>query len=480
MGATSPRLVRQLLTESSLLATSGAALGLFLSRAIVAVLDARFYGIDPEGRPRYFDFSLAPAVVGGVFGVTLAAVACFAVFPAMHAARRARIESLSRHASPMAPETRWADWLIAVQVAIAIALVAASSLLLTGARAIVSNTYDGSRLALLRVRPLLIGYDVKRAQQVQRSVLEQLTAAAGVESASPYAFCGGALSLPEWTGGQSIRTACMEIGPRYFETIGVPVQEGREFSAADVAGAPPVAIVSRALAARLSRAGSALGISIRTSGGLRSVIGIVNDTMLQSRVEPLTPQVYVPLFQNPRFADARYVIRVRGDPGSMLPDLMREVSRVDPDTPVTEIMTRVAQTTLGASNVRLAGSVTAYGSILAIVLTAIGLYGVLASSVHRRTKELGIRMALGASPRSVHRMILGRGARLIGIGIAAGLLLASAATTFMAQMLYSSPAGDPLVYSAAGVAVALVGFLASSIPAWRAASLDPMAALRVE
>src|SRR6185295_12256952 len=121
IGATSFRLVRQLLAESSLLALSGAALGVLVSRAIVAVLDARFYGIDLEGRPRHVDFSLAPTVVAAVFGVTVIAVAFFAVVPAIHAARRARDESLSRHASPVAPEARWADWLIAVQVAIAVA-----------------------------------------------------------------------------------------------------------------------------------------------------------------------------------------------------------------------------------------------------------------------------------------------------------------------------------------------------------------------
>jgi predicted lysophospholipase L1 biosynthesis ABC-type transport system permease subunit len=221
-------------------------------------------------------------------------------------------------------------------------------------------------------------------------------------------------------------------------------------------------------------------MSIRTSTGLRSVIGVVNDTMLPSRVEPMSLQVYLPMFQNPRYADARYVIRVRGDPGSMLPSIVREVGRVDPDVPVTEVMTRLAQTTLGASNVRLAGGVAAYGAILAIVLTAVGLYGVLAFSVQRRTKELGIRKALGASPRSVRQMVLGRGARLIGMGIAAGLLLAAAAARFMTQMLYSPPAADPLVYSAAAIAVALVGLLASSIPAAKAASLDPTTALRVE
>jgi hypothetical protein len=323
LGATPSRLVRQLLTESFLLAVVAAVLGLLLSRVTVAALDARFYAIDIEGRPRYFDFGLARLVVVGVLVVTTIAAGLFAMYPAIHAVGRARGESLTRHASAAPPTSRFTVWLIGTQVAVAVALVASAALLTAGARTIVNGRYDGSRVALLRVRPLLLGYDLRRAQQFQQNLMLRLNSAAGVESASPYSFCGGTLSLPDWHDGQSIRTACMEIGPQYFATLGIPIQEGREFTAADVVGARPVAVVSRTLARRLSPDRPAIGMSLKTTSGIRSVVGIVEDTMLPSRVEEMTPQVYVPFFQNPRHADARYVIRVKGDPGAMLPSLIR-------------------------------------------------------------------------------------------------------------------------------------------------------------
>src|SRR5262249_51132494 len=214
--------------------------------------------------------------------------------------------------------------------------------------------------------------------------------------------------------------------------------------------------------------------------GIRTVIGVVSDTMLPSRGEEMTPQVYVPFFQNPRHADARYVVRVTGAPGSMLPGLIREVGSVDPDVPVAEAMTRGMQTTLGAATIGLSTAVIGYAALLAMGLTAIGLYGVLAFSVHRRTKELGIRRALGATAANVRSMVLHQGIRVIAAGILVGLVLAASATRFIAHMLYGPPAADPLFYGAAGMVVALLGLVACWFPARRAASVEPMSAIRVD
>jgi putative ABC transport system permease protein len=485
IGAGRMRLARQLLTEASLLAAAGGALGLVLSRAIVAALGARYYAIDMEGRQRYFDFSLAPAVVVGVLAVTVVTGGLFAMVPALRAAFRARDESLNRQASSAAPSSRLAGWLVGTQVAVAVALVASAALLVAGGRAMVNDRYHGARMALarvavLRVRPLLIGYDLTRSQQFQRDLMLRLNSAPGVESASPYAFCAGRVSLPEWTDGQSIRTACMEIGPRYFETLGIPIAEGRDFTGADAGGAPLVAIVSQTFARRLSPGRSALGTPVGTASGIRSVVGVVNDTMLTNRGEETTPEVYVPFLQNPRHADARYVVRVKGDPGAMLPSLVREVGRVDPDVPVTGTMTRLTQAALGASNLRLTRDVAGYAALLAMVLTAIGLYGVLSFSVHRRAKELGIRMALGATAENVRRMLLQQGTRVIAVGTLAGLGLAAGSTRFIAHLLFFPPAADLTFYAVAGTLVALVALLACWLPARRAARVEPMSALRSE
>lgn len=191
-------------------------------------------------------------------------------------------------------------------------------------------------------------------------------------------------------------------------------------------------------------------------------------------------RIYVPFLQNPRHADARYVVRVIGEPGTMLPGLVREVGRVDPDVPVTETMTRETQAELGASNVRLTGAVVGYAALLTMVLTAIGLYGVLAFSVHRRTKELGIRMALGATARTVRGTVLRQGLFMTTVGTLVGLVLAAGSTRFMAHMLYGPPAMDMLVHLGSGIAIALVGLLVCWLPARRASRVEPMAALRIE
>jgi putative ABC transport system permease protein len=202
--------------------------------------------------------------------------------------------------------------------------------------------------------------------------------------------------------------------------------------------------------------------------------------MLASRREQTTPEVYVPFLQNPQYADARYVVRVKGNPEAMLPRLIREIGRVDPDVPVTETMTRLTQAALGASNLRLTRDVVGYAALLAMVLTAIGLYGVLAFSVHRRTKELGIRMALGASAAHVRRMVLQQGMTVIAVGTLVGLAAAVGGTRFIAHMLYGPPAADLMFYGGAGTLVASIALLACWLPARRAAHVEPMAALRSE
>jgi hypothetical protein len=192
----------------------------------------------------------------------------------------------------------------------AVALMAAALLLVSGGFTFVRGPYDRSRIALLRVRPLLVGYDVTRAQQFQRDLVLRLHATPGVESASPYSFCGGLVSLPGWAEGRSIRSACLEVGPRYFETLGVAFIEGRDFRASDAVGAPQVAIVGQKLANLLSSDRSAIGTTLRTVTGPRQIVGVVKDTMLPSRAEEGAPQLFVPFLQNPRHADARYVVRV--------------------------------------------------------------------------------------------------------------------------------------------------------------------------
>jgi putative ABC transport system permease protein len=191
--------------------------------------------------------------------------------------------------------------------------------------------------------------------------------------------------------------------------------------------------------------------------------------------------VYVPYWQNAAQVDARYCVRVEGDAAAMLPVLVREVSRLDPDVPVTDTVTMsffMAEAML--QPVRLNATFLGYAAGLAVLLSAIGLYGTQAFSVSRRTKEMGIRMALGAAARDVFGLVLGEGMKVVLCGVAAGLGLALGGARLVRHLLYGSASGDSLVYGAAGLLVAAVGLLACWIPARRAARVEPMVALRVD
>lgn len=205
------------------------------------------------------------------------------------------------------------------------------------------------------------------------------------------------------------------------------------------------------------------------------------DVPLQGRNEEPRPYVYVPYWQNPAQVDARYCVRVKGDPATLLPVLVREVNRVDPDVPVTETLTLSFQIAQGLLRpVRLSASFLGYAAGLAVLLSALGLYATLAFSVSRRTKEIGIRMALGARSRQVLQLILGEGMRVVLLGVVVGVWLAVGSARLVRHLLYGSSSGDVAIHAGTALLVVAVGFLACWIPARRAARVEPMLALRVE
>jgi predicted permease len=492
LGAARSRVVRQFLTESLMLAVIGGVAGVALSTGFVKALTAFFYSIDDEGHPLYFDFSLTPAIA---FTAIVSAVAAACVFSAIPARRIARADS-NAHPDSRTTSGRWSvgRWLLAAQAAIAVALVAVASLLTSSARGVVKGTtFESSHVALMRVRPRLMNYTPERAQQFQHDIVRRLSAVPGVESVSMVGV-GAVLTagrfvptveLRGWSRDQRIGAGQNEIGPRYFETLRIPVLGGREFDDRDTTQSPPVAIVSESLARRLWPNGDAIGSTIVMSDTSRQVVGIVADVRIHNRDEglfALSPSyfVYVPFWQNPMQIDSRLAIRVAGDPAAVLPALMREINRVDADVPIAETITLPMQLAGWMREGRLTAAFVGYAAGLAVLLTAIGLYGSLAFAVSRRTKEIGIRMALGAGRSSVLRLILGEGMAVALAGAVGGLVLAAAGTRLVTHLLFQSAAADVLFYAAAAFLVAVVGFVASLMPARRAAALEPLAALRHE
>jgi predicted permease len=492
LGAGRSRVVRQFMTESLMLAVIGGVAGVALSTGFVRALTALFYSIDDEGHPLYFDFSLTPAIA---FTAIVSALVAACMFSAIPARRIARADS-DTHSSSRATSGRWSvgRWLLAAQAAIAVALVAVASLLTSSARSVVKgSTFESSHVALMRVRPRLMNYTPERAQQFQRDIVHRLSAVPGVESVSMVGV-GAVLmagrfvptvELPGWRRDQRIGAGQNEIGPRYFETLRIPVFSGREFDDRDTVQSPPVAIVSESLARRLWPNGNAIGSTIVMSDTPRQVVGVVADVRIHNRDEGLlvlSPSyfAYVPFWQNPRQIDSRLTIRVAGDPAAMLPSLMREVNRVDADVPIAETITLPMQLAGWMREGRLTAAFVGYAAGLAVLLTAIGLYGSLAFSVSRRTKEIGIRMALGAARSAVLTLIVGEGMAVALAGAVAGLALAAAGTRLVTHLLFQSAAADGLFYAAAALLVAVVGFVASLMPACRAAAVEPLVALRHE
>jgi putative ABC transport system permease protein len=484
LGAPSSRVIRQLMTESLMLAVAGGVAGVLLSRGFIAALQAMFYVMDDEGHPMRYDFSLTAGVVLTGIAASVIAGCLFSVVPAVNAVRRDVADLKTRRAT-----VRWSagSWLLGVQAAVAVALVAVTGLLTFSARTVMAGTqFETSHVALMRLRPRLMKYPPDRAQRFQRQVVSRLAAVPGVESVSMVGIGvvldGGraSVALPGWTSNQQMPAGYNEIGPRYFDTLRTPLLSGREFDDHDVLTSPRVAIVNETLARRLWPAGSPIGATILIRSRRHQVVGVVSDVPLNRRTEGAQPFVYASFWQNPQQIDSRLCIRVAGDPAAMLPALAREVNGVDPEVPIAETITLPIQMAGWIRPLRLTATFIGYAAALAMLLTAIGLYGTLSFSVSRRTKEIGIRMALGAARSRVLGFIVREGMKVVVAGVVAGVGLAAAGSRLVTHLLYGSAATDWLYYVGGAALVLLVGLFASLLPARRAAALEPLVALRQE
>ncbi|HLY20153.1 MAG TPA: FtsX-like permease family protein, partial [Bryobacteraceae bacterium] len=485
LGAGSLRLTRQLITEPLLLAVIGGALGMLFSLFLAGALNSMFYAVDVEGHPMYYNFAPEPRVILAVVALSIGVGLLAGAIPALRLLGRDAAESLKQGSWSMSGRPRLGRWLAGAQAGAAVALAAIAGLLTASAHTMIAGAnYEASHVALMRLRPRLLKYPPGKAQRFLRLAVERLESASGVESVSMVG--NGAVlvghnapvALPAWTN--SIHCRYSEIGPRYFETLRAPVLRGREFDPRDTPQSSPVAIVGEALARRLWPAGNPVGATVVVNGQARQVVGVVADIALQTRGEAIQPYVYVPFWQNPEQLDARLAIRVKSDPASMLPALAHEVNQVDPDVPIAETITLPLQMEGSIRSERVTGAFVSYAALLAVLLSGIGLYGTQSFSVSRRTREMGIRLAVGARPAAVLAMVVREGMSVIAVSIAAGIGLAIAGTRLVRHLLYGSGAADLQMYIAAALVVAAVGLFACWIPARRASRVDPSSALRQE
>jgi len=487
LGSTSLRLLGQVLAESLILGVIGGGLGILLSVGLTRGLDALFYRADAAGQPSRFDFHPDAMVVLCVVAISVSAALVFAVLPARKAIRLGSAASLSRRASAVAAPARPGGWLVAVQVAMALALVTVASLLSTSARQFVTaGHFDPDHVALLRLET---GLPSAQTRELQRAMIQRLEALPGIlavsawnkglviDSPSVMVSRAGAGATERWP------TGIKDIAPHFFAVLGTPLLRGRDFDGRDSIDARRVAIVDDTLAQRLWPGGDPIGASIvAASGPPMEVVGVVADVSAAVRGERPRPQLYVPLWQQPERINSRFCVRVQGDPSAALPMLMRAVEDAAPGMAVSETMPMAAQ--IAASDelraIRTTGAVASYAAALAVLLSAVGIYGTLAFSVTRRTREIGVRMAIGARTRHLVALIVKGQMVPLSVGLAAGLALAWAASRFVRHLLYGPASNDGITYAAAAMVLAVVGVLACGIPARRAIRIDPAAALRTE
>ena len=503
LGARAGRIVRQLLTESVALAVAGGLLGLLLAlwgvRGLVAMA--------PPTLPRLETIGLDGWVLAFTAVITLTTGMLFGLAPAVQAARPDLSNALTeggRGGSAGLRRQRFRRGLVVSQIALALVLVAAAGLLVQSFARMrgVDPGFEPGHLLTARVELTPVRYESnEKIRAFYQRLVERLEAIPGVRSAAVVkALPMMQLELGDWSfvreGRHSLPPRPSEwnlaywqtMSPEYFETMRIPVLQGRGIEATDRIGSSGVAVINRTLARQVWPRGDALGQRILMGGGAtdsvwRTIVGVVGDVRHRGLDAEPRPEIYLPYAQFPAGTGTpqrtmRIALRSAGDPVQLTGALRAAVAELDPDLPVGEIQTMEEALGTWAAERRLTMVLVGAFALLALALGAVGVYGVMAHLVVQRTREIGIRMALGAVPREILALVLSQGAWLAFLGIAAGLAGALAATRLLAGLLFGVGPTDPITFLATAGALAAVAGAASVLPAVRAVRTDPVDALR--
>jgi predicted permease len=481
LGAGRWPLFRQLLAESLLLVGSGAVLGwLFALEAtkLLALWSEIEVSLEPDLTVLFF-----------TLGVSVLAALLFGLAP-LRAANHAPVALVLRTSGGHSTESRGrvlsGKVLIAAQMAICVALLFGAGLLIR-----TLQNYQHIDLGMQADRVLAVGAR-SNAQKLEfyQQLMQRLSLLPGVRSATVAELRPGSgwsdnnalivdgRSYPWENGKNMLRTNT--VGPRFFATLGIPVLAGREFAESDRQGAMGVAVVNQTLVDRYLKGASPIGHTLGQGKHQVTIVGLARDNKYNSADEDPIPMAWFCYQQDPNIENMDVEVRAQGNPMAMLPEIRRIVRELDPNAPVQKPIVLAAQFEESYLMPTLFARLGAFFGGLAALLVAVGLYGTLAYRVSRRTLEIGVRMALGAERGRVLWMILRDSLVLIVAGLAVGLPLAWFGSKLMASMLYKLPAHDPVSFVAAGLGVLAVSLTAALLPARRAASVEPMEALRTE
>jgi predicted permease len=493
LGASRRQVLAQLLTESIVLAVIGGALGLLVAQWTLGLIGS----ILPADSADSLQLHLQPSVLLFTGGLSILTGLLFGMFPALHSTRPDLVTTIRAGAGQIAgarAAARFRTALVTAQIALSMALLISAGLFLKSLRNVgrVELGLRTERVVTFGVSPELNGYPPERSRILFERLEEEILSIPGVSAVSAGMVplltgsnWGNDVSVQGFRRGPEVdsNSRFNEVGPGYFRTLGVPVLAGREFTAADRLGAPKVAIVNEAFAKKFNLGRDAVGKFMATGGTDEldvQIVGLVKDAKYSQVKDEIPPLYFQPYRQDDHVGALTYYVRTAGDPNAVMRAVPGVVAKLDPNLPVENLKSLPQQVRENVFLDRMISTLSGAFAVLATLLAAVGLYGVLAYTVAQRTREIGVRMALGADARRVRRLVLGQVGRMIVVGGVIGIGAALALGRYAKSLLYGLEGWDPVILVVAPLLLALVALGAGYLPALRASRVNPMSALRHE
>jgi len=486
LGGSRFQLMRQMILEGLVVSLAGGLVALALT-SWTAKRFADF--IPPNANPIVLNGTLDHNVIGIIVLLSIFATLICGAFPALRSSRVNAAEVLKEETASISGghHRRLLSGLVVAQIALSLALLVSSALFLRTLRNM-SSADPGFRQDHILTASIALGiagYSDKEADLIEHKLLDRVSALPGIKIAAlsnwlPLSFNGRNADVypedytPQLHESHEVRRA--DVTPGYFSLMGIPLTAGRDFTRDDIRTAPPVAIVDQTLADRYWPDQNPLGRHVKIWGRMYTVVGVAKNSKHQFVNEPLEPMIYRSFFQNPE--DPTLMVQTTGDPNALAPAIEEAIHQVDRQLVLFDVRSLQETTRASAIFPVLASTFAGIFAIIALVLAATGIYGVISYRTQLRTHEIGVRVALGASRADVMRLVLVQGIQLTIAGLAIGLALTFGLTRFIASMLYGVSPTDPMTALAVIGLLALISILACYLPAHRAMRINPVAAIR--
>jgi putative ABC transport system permease protein len=500
LGARPAQLVRQLLTESALLSFTGGALGLAMAWSLIHIAPSV---VPPDAIPGG-PIEFSAGVIWFALAISLLSCLLCGLAPALAVARsdiQTALKDSSRGSTAGRKSQRFRQVMIVAEASVAVMLLASAGIMIESLRDLTHSNpgFDPKNVITVRLVLPAATYDAERALRFYRQSAERIAALPGVKNVSV------STSLPE-VNNQEVRfkeegavarseaelpvAPYLGVGPEYFRTLGIPLRQGRFFTEADTENAPPVAIISETLAARYFPNQDPIGKRLAFNRPIRwqngeepvtaQVVGVVGNVKLDESFADPKPTIYVPHRQNPWSRAVWFVARTETDPAALGPALRTEFMALDKEQPIDQLETLEQRLQNQAAEPTFQTRLMSSFALVALILAALGIYGVNAYAVAQRRNEIGLRMALGASRGAVLRQVMGKGMGPTVIGIGLGVVGAVVISIWLRIELVGARALDPITFLGATMLLAIVAAVACLIPALTATRIDPAIALRSE